>query len=119
MGKEELEERYHALDEKSREKFLEKIAFCNFSDERDFENYFSLETLEESELDCLTSFLYQQDCFLMLLDIPGRYRKRFASHDLTLLDEVDFSDRFSSRWDRLEKSEKPRCLQENKRDMKN
>lgn len=81
---------------------LEKITFCSFADDWEFKNYFRLDELEESELDSLVSFLYQQDCYLMMLDVLNRYRERFTSQGVSLFDEVDFSDRF---WSRLKKME--------------
>lgn len=81
---------------------IEKITFCSFADDWEFKNYFRLDELEESELDSLVSFLYQQDCYLMMLDVLNRYRERFTSQGVSLFDEVDFSDRF---WSKLKKME--------------
>lgn len=102
MGRDEIMQRFLALDERGKEELLEKITFCSFADDWEFENYFRLDELEESELDCLVSFLYQQDCFLMMLDILNRYRGRFTSQGVSLFDEVNFSDRFLSRFKKLE-----------------
>ena len=55
----------------------------------------------ESDLFCLISFLYHQDCFLMMLDIMNRYRDRFVSHDESLLKELDFSEQFMSRIEKI------------------
>lgn len=76
---------------------LEKLVFCQFADKYDFENYFRIKELEEGELFRLISFLYHQDCFLMLLDIMNRYKERFVSHNTSFLKELDFSEQFISR----------------------
>ena len=62
---------------------------------------FRIGKLKESDLFCLISFLYHQDCFLMMLDIMNRYRDRFVSHDESLLKELDFSEQFMSRIEKI------------------
>lgn len=102
MSKEEMVRKFYTHDEKGREEMLERAAFCSFSDDWDFDNYFRIDELEESELLCLISFLYQQDCYLMMLDIMDRYKERLISHNVSFLDEVDFSERFFARMEKLE-----------------
>lgn len=85
---------------------LEKMVFAKFANDYEFDNYFRIEELEESELFCLISFLYHQDCFLMLMDIMNRYRERFISHDDSFIEELDFTYQFISRLERLEESAK-------------
>lgn len=80
---------------------LEKFVFCESSDEKNFENYYRIKELDEGELFCLISFLYHQDCFLMMLDIMNRYKELFVSHDISLLNEIDFSEQFISRFAKL------------------
>ena len=87
---------------KDKNKFLEELIFCEYADERDFENYFRIEELEESELFCLISFLYHQDCFLMMMDIMNQYQNRFLSYNESLFDEIDFSEKLISRLERME-----------------
>ena len=102
MSKEEMKDRYSTLEEPGREKLLEEMIFCCFADDWDFENYFKISQLTEGELDCLISFLYQQDCFLMLADILNKYPESFSVHSRELLNEIDFSDRLSARFPRLD-----------------
>lgn len=90
------------LQTKDKDMLIEKLTFCKFSDEHDFENYFRIEELKESELFCLISFLYHQDCYLMMLDIMNRYREKFVCHDESFLMKLDFSEQFISRIARLE-----------------
>ena len=91
---------------KDKNKFLEELIFCEYADEHDFENYFRIEELEESELFCLISFLYHQDCFLMMMDIMKQNRERFIFFDELLFDEIEFSEKLNSRMVRLENLQK-------------
>lgn len=102
MEKEQILQRLFSQTKEDKEILLEQLVFCKFADEYDFENYFRIGELKESDLFCLISFLYHQDCFLMMLDIMNRYRDRFVSHDESLLRELDFSEQFISRIARLE-----------------
>ncbi len=102
MDKKQFLQRLISQTNENKDLLLEKLVFCKFSDEYDFENYFRIGELEESELFCLVSFLYHQDCFLMMLDIMNRYKERFISHDESLLREMDFSKQFISRVAKLE-----------------
>lgn len=101
MEKEQMLQQLFSQTNEDKHMLMEKLVFCKFSDEYDFENYFRIAELEESELFCLISFLYHQDCFLMMLDIMNRYRERFISHDESLLKELDFTKQFISRVSRL------------------
>ena len=101
MRKEKLLKEFHAQDEIGKEMILEKFVFCHFSDEQNFENYFKIDELGERELFCLIGFLYHQDCFFMISDILSRHESRFLSHQDSLLKEIDFSERFYSRLERL------------------
>lgn len=102
MQKEELLKAvYMQQDEIGKEMILEKLIFCHFSDEKSFENYFKIDELEERDLFCLIGFLYHQDCFFMISNIVNRHRGRFLSHRDSLLKEIDFSERFYSRLERL------------------
>lgn len=102
MDREELMRKYDALDEKGKAEMLEKVAFCSLSDDWDFNNYLRIGELKECELASLVSFLFQQDCFLMLSDILDSFRERFVSHDTTLLGEVPLSGQFCARMAKLE-----------------
>lgn len=101
MQKEELLKELYTQDEIGKEIILEKLIFCHFSDEQNFENYFKIEELGERELFCLIGLLYHQDCFFMISDIINRHESRFLSHRDSLLKEIDFSERFHSRLSRL------------------
>ena len=50
MRKEKLLKEFYAQDEIGKEMILEKLIFCHFSDEQNFENYFKIDELEEREL---------------------------------------------------------------------
>ncbi len=106
MDKEQILQRLFSQTKEDKDILLEQLVFCKFADEYDFENYFRIGKLRESDLFCLISFLYHQDCFLMMLDIMNRYRDRFVSHDESLLRELDFSEQFISRIARLENAAK-------------
>ena len=80
---------------------MEKLAFCKFADRYDFENYFRISELNHSELLCLASFLYQQDCFLMLMDILERHKEKFVLADSSLLWELEPEDALMERLSRL------------------
>jgi hypothetical protein len=102
MDKKELQKKYEEQDSTGRELLLEKLAFCKFADRYDFENYFRIDELNDSELLCLASFLYQQDCFLMLMDIMNHYKERFIFADTSLLREFELDDTLMERISRIE-----------------
>lgn len=101
MDKEELLQKFYDKDRDEKNIFLEKLVFCQFADDHDFENYFRIEELEESELFCLIGFLYHQDCFLMMLEIMNKYKQRFTSHSVLCLDETVFSEQLTSRLEKM------------------
>ncbi len=105
MNREEILKKFYLQNDEGKDMLLEKLVFCNFSDDQDFENYFRIDELKESELFCLISFLYQQDCFLMLLDIMKRYKERFISWDMSVIREMNFSEKFVSRLVKLDNFE--------------
>ncbi|MBD5531586.1 MAG: hypothetical protein HDQ98_05190 [Lachnospiraceae bacterium] len=97
MDKKELLKKYEEQDSMGKALMLEKLAFCKFADRYDFENYFRIGELKDSELLCLVSFLYHQECFLMMLDIMERYQERFIFGDSSILDEAEPDDDFMER----------------------
>lgn len=101
MEKKELQKKYEEQDSLGKELLLEKLAFCKFADRYDFENYFRINELNDSELLCLSSFLYQQDCFLMLMDMLNRYKERFILADSSLLREFELDDTLMERLSRI------------------
>ena len=101
MDKKELRKRYEEQDGMGKALLLEKLAFCKFADRYDFENYFRIEELKDSELLCLASFLYHHECFLMLLDIMNHYKERFIFSDTSLLREFEPDDILMERLSRV------------------
>ena len=101
MDKKELQKKYEEQDSAGRELLLEKLAFCIFADKYDFENYFRAGELKDSELLCLASFLYQQDCFLMLMEMLERYKEKFVLADSSLLRELEPDDALMERLSRI------------------
>ncbi|WP_289691286.1 hypothetical protein [Bacteroides acidifaciens] len=101
MDKKELQKKYEEQDGMGRELLLEKLAFCKFADNYDFENYFKIGELSDSELLCLASFLYQQDCFLMLMEMLERYKEKFVLADSSLLRELEPDDALMERLSRI------------------
>ena len=101
MDKKELQKKYEEQDSTGRELLLEKLAFCKFADNYDFENYFRIDELSDSELLCLASFLYQQDCFLMLMEMLERYKEKFVLADSSLLRELEPDDALMERLSRI------------------
>ena len=101
MDKKELQKKYEEQDSTGRELLLEKLAFCKFADRYDFENYFSISELNDSELLCFASFLYQQDCFLMLMDMLERHKEKFVLADRSLLRELEPDDALMERLSRI------------------
>ena len=97
MDKKELLKKYEEQDSMGKALMQEKLAFCKFADQYDFENYFRIEELKDSELLCLISFLYHQECFLMMLDIMDRYREKFIFGDSSILKEIELDDTFKER----------------------
>ena len=101
MDKKELRKRYEEQDGMGKALLLEKLAFCKFADRYDFENYFRIGELKDSELLCLASFLYHQECFLMLSEIMGNYKERFIFADTSLLREFEPDDVLMERLSRI------------------
>lgn len=105
MGKSEMLQHFNTLSEEDKALFLEKYTFCKFADEYDFENYFKIEELRESDLLCLMSFLFDQECFFMMMDIMKKHKMRFVFNDESLIEEADFTENFISRMIRMERLE--------------
>ena len=102
MDKKELQKKYEEQDSAGRELLLEKLAFCIFADKYDFENYFKIGELSDSELLCLASFLYHHECYLMLMDIMNNYKERFIFADTSLLREFEPDDTLMERISRID-----------------
>ena len=102
MDKKELRERYEKLDGMGKALLLEKLAFCKFADRYDFENYFRIEELKDSELLCLVSFLYHHECYLMLMDIMNNYKEKFIFADTSLLREFEPDNTLMERISRID-----------------
>ena len=102
MDKRELRKKYEEEDSMGKELLREKLVFCKFADRYDFENYFRIGELEDSELMCLADFLYQHECFLMLLGIMNRYKERFALADASLLRELEPDNALMERVSRID-----------------
>ena len=102
MDKKELRKRYDKLDGMAKALLLEKLTFCKFADRYDFENYFRIEKLKDSELLCLASFLYHHECYLMLMDIMNNYKERFIFADTSLLREFELDDTLMERISRID-----------------
>ena len=102
MDKKELRKRYEKQDDMGKALLLEKLAFCKFADHYDFENYFRIGELKNSELLCLASFLYNHECFLMLMDIMNHYKERFIYEDTSLLREFEPDNTLMERISRID-----------------
>ena len=101
MDKKELRKRYEEQDGMGKALLLEKLAFCKFADRYDFENYFRAGELSDSELLCLASFLYHQECYLMLMDMINRYKEKFILADSSQLQEFEPDDALMERLSRI------------------
>ena len=101
MDKKELQKKYEEQDSTDRELLLEKLAFCKFADNYDFENYFRIGELSDSELLCLASFLYHQECYLMLMDMMSHHKARFIFADTSLLRDFEPDDTLMERLSRV------------------
>ena len=102
MDKKELRKRYEKQDDMGKALLLEKLAFCKFADRYDFENYFKIGELKNSELLCLASFLYNHECFLMLMDIMNHYKERFIFADNSFLWEFEPDNTLMERISRID-----------------
>ena len=102
MDKKDLRKRYEEQDDMGKALLLEELAFYKFADCYDFENYFRIGELKDSELLCLISFLYHHECFLMLLDIMNHYKERFIFADTSLLREFEPDDTLMERISRID-----------------
>ena len=102
MDKKELRKRYEEQDGMGKALLLEKLAFCKFADRYDFENYFRIEELKDSELLCLVGFLYHHECYLMLMDIMNNYKEKFIFADTSLLREFEPDNTLMERISRID-----------------
>ena len=102
MDKKELRKRYAEQDGMGKALLLEKLGFCKFADNYDFENYFRIGELKDSELLCLVSFLYHHECFLMIMDIMNHYKDRFIFVDTSLLREFEPDNTLMERISRID-----------------
>ena len=101
MDKKELWKKYEEQNDIEKALLLENLAFCKFADCYDFENYFRIGELEDSELFCLIGFLYHHECFLMLMDIMNNYKEKFVLGDTSLLWEFEPDDTITERLSRV------------------
>ena len=101
MDRKELREKYEKLDGMGKALLLERLTFCKHADKYDFENYFRIGELRDSELLCLASFLYHQECFLMLMGIMNNYKERFIFADTSLLREFEPDENLLERLSRF------------------
>lgn len=102
MDKRELRELYEEQDAFGKAMLLEKLAFCKYADPCDFENYFRIGALKDSELLYLVSFLVHHNCFQMLAGIMNRYKEKFIFPDTSLLREFEPDDTLVERISRIE-----------------
>lgn len=102
MDKKELRKRYEEQDGMGKALLLEKLAFCKYADRYEFENYFRIGKLKDSELFCLVSFLYYHECFLMMLDIMNHYKEKFIFADASLLREFELDNTLMERLSRID-----------------
>lgn len=102
MDKKELQKRYAEQDDMGKELLLEKLTFCKFADGYDFENYFRIGELRDSELLCLASSLYYHECYLMLLDIMNHHKEKFIYTDASLIWELEPDDTLMERISRID-----------------
>lgn len=102
MDKKELWKRYEKQDGMGKALLLEKLTFCRFADRYDFENYFRIGELKDSDLLCLASFLYHHECFLMLFDMMNQYKERFIFADTSLLREFEPDDALMERLSKID-----------------
>ncbi len=102
MDKRELREKYDGQDALGKAMLLEKLAFCKYADPYDFENYFRIGELKDSELLYLVSFLVHHNCFQMLAGIMNRYKEKFIFPDTSLLREFEPDDTLVERIARID-----------------
>ena len=57
MEKEQILQQLFSQTKEDKDILLEQLVFCKFANEYDFENYFRIGKLKESDLFCLISFL--------------------------------------------------------------
>ena len=78
-----------------------KLAFGKFVDYYNFENYFRIGELNDNELLCLASFLYHKECYLILMIMLDRYKKRFVFATSSLLRKFEADGALMKRFSRI------------------
>lgn len=105
MDRNELREGYEKQDGMGKALLLERLTFCKFADTYDYENYFRIGELKDSELLCLASLLYHHECFMMLLEIMNKHKERFIFADTSLLREFEPDENLMERLSRFDSLE--------------
>ena len=82
--------------------YIEYILFCNFAPEKEFNNYFNIKEINDSEFFNLVDFLYNQNCYNLLYRILRDNRERITTNpDINALKNIDFHSGIDKRMERF------------------
>ncbi|MCI8370848.1 MAG: hypothetical protein HFI75_00340 [Lachnospiraceae bacterium] len=88
-------------NEEDRQLLSEYMIFCQYADTFDFNNYFRLDELTESELMSIFDFLYHEDCFLMMQNLLNKYNRKLFYFEKSFLETTCIRNDFQDRLDKL------------------
>ena len=103
MTREQLLKNYENTSDEMKNDFIEWITICNYMDEQDFNNLFSLSELNEVEFFRIIDFLWKQECFNILFMLMARHIKRFNHEDWIVLNDLELDTNLLKRIKRLNK----------------
>lgn len=104
MTYEKLVEMYEQLSVNAFERclYIEYILFCNFASEIEFNNYFRIEEIEDSEFFKLVDCLYNHNCYNLLYRLLRNNRERIVTNpNINILKDIDFRSDIDKRMERF------------------
>ena len=104
MTYEKFMEMYEQLSTNTFERclYIEYILFCNFASENEFNNYFRIEEIKDTEFFKLVDFLYNHNCYNLLYRLLRNNRERIISNpDINILKDVNFRSDIDKRMERF------------------
>ncbi len=81
--------------------FQEYITFCNYAPQEDFDNYFRVKEISESDFLSLVDFFYTNYCYNMLFRLFRDNRERLIMLDIESVKEIKIRDDLEQRMERL------------------
>ena len=104
MTHDKLMETYEQFGEITFERclYIEYILFCNFASEKEFNNYFNVKNINDSEFFELIDFLYQHNCYNLLYRLLRDNRERITTNpNINALKNINLHSSIDKRMERF------------------